>query len=112
MKWKNVRKKSFGVRNELKHLISSLSSYDAEQKKLNQMIDSNTNKIIKLVSSKQNIKDFMKVIKKYTEIKELDLKILNEFIEKIFIHEVKKEDHIRKQQINVNHKFIGKLTTE
>lgn len=76
------------------------------------MIDSNTNKMIELDSKKENSKDFMKIIKKYTEIKELDLKILNEFIEKIVVHEVKKEDHIRKQQIDIHYRFIGKLATE
>ncbi|MFA7417109.1 MAG: DUF4368 domain-containing protein [Acholeplasma sp.] len=40
------------------------------------------------------------------------MNILNEFIEKIVVHEVKKEDHIRKQQIDIHYKFIGKLTTE
>lgn len=89
-----------------------LSGYDAEQKELNQVIDFNTNKMIELDSKKENIKDFMNIIKKYTEIKELDLKILNEFIEKIVVHEVKKEDHIRKQQIDIHYKFIGKLATE
>lgn len=89
-----------------------LSGYEAEQKELNQMIDSNTNKMIELDSNKQNIKDFMKVIKKYTEIKELDDRMLNEFIEKIVIHEATKEDQIRKQQIDIHYKFVGKLTTE
>lgn len=89
-----------------------LSGYETEQKELNQMIDSNTNKMIELDSNKQNIKDFMKIIKKYTEIKEFDARILNEFIEKIVVYEATKEDQIRKQQIDIHYKFVGKLTTE
>lgn len=89
-----------------------LSGYETEQKELNQMIDSDTNKMIELDSNKQNTKDFMKIIKKYTEIKELDARILNEFIEKIVVYEATKEDQIRKKQIDIHYKFVGKLTTE
>lgn len=48
-----------------------LSGYETEQKELNQMIDSDTNKMIELDSNKQNIKDFMKIIKSIQRSKNL-----------------------------------------
>lgn len=49
----------------------------------------------------------MHIVKKYTKIKELDDSILNEFIDKVQIHEAVYENDIRKQQIDIYYKFIG-----
>lgn len=65
------------------------------------------------MSSKiKKVNQFMNIIKKYTDIKVLDTKMLNEFIDKIIVHELVYEEMIRKQQVNIHYKFIGKLTTE
>ena len=70
------------------------------KKKSNQLIASN--------SKTKNVHQFIDIIKKYTNIKELDTKILNEFIDKIIIHDPVYEENIRHQQIDIHYKFIGK----
>lgn len=71
-----------------------------------------TNRIIEASSKTKNANQFMRIIKKYTDIKELDSRILNEFIDKMIVHEPDYEENVRKQQVDIHYKFIGKLTTE
>lgn len=72
----------------------------------------NLKKTTDLSSKIKKVNQFMNIIKKYTDIKVLDTKMLNEFIDKIIVHELVYEEMIRKQQVNIHYKFIGKLTTE
>jgi hypothetical protein len=58
--------------------------------------------------SKQDVTRFIKIVDKYTEITELNYKILHEFIDKIKIFGTDKETKIRKIEIIYN--FIGAVT--
>lgn len=75
------------------------------------LIEEKSNKLIEASSKTKKVNQFMGIIRKYTDIKELDAKILNEFIDKIIVHEPVCEETIRKQRIDIYYKFIGKLTT-
>jgi hypothetical protein len=55
--------------------------------------------------SKQDVTKFIKIVDKYTEITELNYEILHEFIDKIIVFEVDKENKTRKIEIFYN--FIG-----
>jgi DNA invertase Pin-like site-specific DNA recombinase len=89
-----------------------LKGYEDEQANLKVSNEEKSNKIIEASSKTRNINQFMNVIRKYTDIKALDAKILNEFIDKIIVHEPVYEATFRKQQIDIHYKFVGKLTTE
>jgi len=71
----------------------------AEQ--LEQEIESHTEKAV-------NVERFLKIVEKYTDIKELTPEILREFIERIEIHErsvYRGKDAT--QQIDIYYNFIG-----
>lgn len=95
-----------------KRFRSLLKGYEEEQANLKVSNEEKSNKIIESSSKTRNGNQFMDIIRKYTDIKELDAKILNEFIDKIVIHEPVYEENERKQQVDIHYKFIGKLTTE
>ncbi|MDR0914331.1 MAG: DUF4368 domain-containing protein [Oscillospiraceae bacterium] len=53
---------------------------------------------------------FLKLVRKYTDIKELDAEILRTFIERVVIHQkAKNEDGKRTQQVDIYYNFIGKM---
>jgi ribosomal protein S19E (S16A) len=57
-----------------------------------------------------NTDSFLKLVRKYTDIKELDAEILRTFIERVVIHQsVKNEGGKRTQQVDIYYNFIGKM---
>ncbi|WP_079560791.1 DUF4368 domain-containing protein [Acholeplasma oculi] len=44
------------------------------------------------------------------KIEALDAGLLNEFIEKIYVHEVTHEENNRNQKIDIHYKFIGLIS--
>jgi len=66
-------------------------------------------------SDSEKVNGFIGLVKKYTEFDELTTTMLNEFIDKIFIHKtVKNEWGERTQRVDIHFNFIGdfKLQTE
>ncbi|MBP7185719.1 MAG: DUF4368 domain-containing protein [Ruminococcus sp.] len=52
----------------------------------------------------------MRIIKQYTDIKELNAALLNELIDRIFVHHKEKtSDGNTIQQIEIFYRFVGKL---
>ena len=52
----------------------------------------------------------MALVRKYTELTELNAVILNELIEKILVHEtVKEENGEVVQEIEIYYRFVGKI---
>jgi len=60
--------------------------------------------------SVDNASKWIELIKQYVDIQELDSIIVNELIEKILIHEAKKENGKRIQKIEIYYRFIGKAS--
>ncbi len=92
-------------------LSTNYSKEKAEQEKIS---EDAVSKIADLKNKTVNVKEFIKIVDKYTEITELNLEILNAFVEKIVIHE-RSEPHRRKgfsQEIDIYFNFIGKLGGE
>ncbi|MDR1939646.1 MAG: recombinase family protein [Clostridiales bacterium] len=68
----------------------------------------------------ENLANFMRLVKRYTEISELNVEILNAFIDKIIVGETKKEIiHVtkkgrktikRSREIRIIYKFVGAVT--
>jgi len=94
-----------------KRFRNLLKGYEEEQVSLKVSNEEKSNKLIESSSKTRNVNQFIDIIRKYTDIKELDAKILNEFINKVVVHEPIYEETIRKQRIDIYYKFIGKLTT-
>ena len=53
---------------------------------------------------------WVKLIRQYNDITELDAPLLNTLIEKIEIHEaVKGSDGVREQEVEIYYRFVGKI---
>lgn len=56
----------------------------------------------------KNVEHFLPLIRKYTDITQLNAHILNELIEKIVVHEKQvDEDGVKNQEVDIYYKFIG-----
>lgn len=53
---------------------------------------------------------FVALVRKYTEINELNYEILHEFVDRILVHELDKENNTR--EIEIFYSFVGKIDTE
>lgn len=95
-----------------KRFRNLLKGYEEEQEALKISNEEKSNKLMESNTNTRNVNQFMNIIRKYTNIKELNAKILNEFIDKIVVYEPVYVETLRKQQIDIHYKFIGKLTTE
>ncbi len=56
----------------------------------------------------QNAENFIQLIRQYTDVKELNAKILNELIDRIIVHEKTiNEEGSKSQRVDIYYKFIG-----
>jgi len=89
---------------------SMSEEYESEQAKIRSELPDIKAKIDKLKIQTNAADKFIRVIKRYTEISELDVPILNELIDKIFVHHKEKTpDGKTMQQIEIFYRFVGKL---
>ena len=65
-----------------------------------------------LTDSEQNeekLSKFIKMVKTFSEMRELTPEILNSFIEKIYIGETEKYDGRKMQEVEIIYKFVGAI---
>lgn len=84
--------------------------YESEQERIRSEIPEIKDRIAKLSSDNSAADKFISVIKQYTDIKELNAALLNELIDRIFVHHKEKtSDGNTIQQIEIFYRFVGKL---
>ncbi|NLB81086.1 MAG: recombinase family protein [Clostridiaceae bacterium] len=82
--------------------------YEAEQSGLKERRNKLTEIITRAESVYENIEKFLPIIKKYTDITELNTHILNELIQKIVVYEkTNTPDGSKSQRVDIHYKFIG-----
>jgi len=87
-----------------------LADYQAEKSSLQEQIRALQDDVIALERTQKDVSRFVKLIKRYTDVTELNRQILNELIDKITIGEVPQPHSRNKEQtITIYYKFIGKL---
>ena len=84
-------------------------SYDDEGNDLKQKILELQNALAASVQDEEKLSKFLKVVKSYTEIRELTPEILNSFIEKIYIGETEKYNGRKMQEVEIIYKFVGAI---
>ena len=84
-------------------------SYELEQTTLNSRVAELESFIQGEKDKALNIDFFLKAVKKYTEIKELDCEVIRTFIKKILVHQATKVDGKRTQEIEIYYNGIGKV---
>ena len=102
-------RKNYSVARVVCHTNSSIGKFERhiEQKNLNKQI-SDLSIEIELDEKKSiDTTTFINKFKRYTEITELTPDILNEFIQKIMIHQCQRIDGKKYQQIDIYYNGVG-----
>ena len=90
-----------------KHFERLLAEYDTEQAELENKIEELQTAIERYNADNIKIDSFMELAKRYTDFDELTTPMLNEFIEKIIVHEGDKTSGKRVQKVDIHFNFIG-----
>src|SRR5690606_13874696 len=85
------------------------AEYEAEQKALETKVDVLKNAIDTAKENSLNTDRFLALVKKYTEITELDAEIIREFIDKTIVFKAEKVDGRRIQRIQIFYNCIGAI---
>lgn len=83
--------------------------YEAEQKSLTERASVLKTTLDAAKEQNLNIDRFLKQVKGYTDITELDGEIIREFIEKIIVYKAEKVDGVRTQHIQIIYNSIGAI---
>lgn len=90
-----------------KHFDRMLAEYDTEQSGLEQEVSELQQAITTQAQDYESPKKFIALVKRYTDFTELTTPMLNEFIEKIIVHEATGDRAHRKQKVDIHFNFIG-----
>ena len=83
------------------------TTYESEQKELNARVTALRYFIDQAKEKSLNAEHFLSLVRKYTDIKELDAEIIREFVEKIIVFKAEKIDGHRVQRIQIIYNCIG-----
>ena len=92
-----------------KHFTDLLADYDREQTGLDKEIGELKTAIDNYNSDSVKADKFIELVKRHTEFTEFSAALLNEFIEKVIVHEAVKIDGVRTMQVDIYLNFIGKF---
>jgi len=86
-----------------------LNDYEVEQKHIKESINDLRSQLTEYKDKKNDTEKFLSIIRKYSNLKELDASSLNEMIEKILIYDTEMVDGEKQQRIDIYYKFVGIL---
>lgn len=89
--------------------IKMSSSYEEEQKALEKQVAELKNMIAAEKESSVNIDRFISLVRKHTDVKELNAEIIREFVEKIYVHQSERIDGNKVQRIRIVWNCIGEF---
>ena len=86
-------------------------AYDEEEISLQKRIAELEETITKSQEEELNVESFLKLVRKYTDIKELDPEIIRTFVDKVYVEQSEKVPgtNLKKQTIWIYWNFIGKI---
>lgn len=90
-----------------KHFDRMLADYDREQSELEQTVSELQQAIATQAQDYESPQKFVALVKRYTDFSELTAPMLNEFIEKVVVHEATGDRAHRKQKVDIYFNFIG-----
>lgn len=82
-------------------------TYETEQATLTERVKTLKTEIDRSKERKDRIRDFMKLVDKYSNIKELTPEIIRSFVDRIIVHEKRKENGHYRQDVEIIYNFIG-----
>lgn len=92
-----------------KHFSELLTGYDTEQETLDTEIAELQTAIDTYNTDSVRADKFIELVKRHTEFTELSASLLNEFVEKVIVHEAVKINGKREQTVDIYLNFIGKF---
>lgn len=90
-----------------KHFTRLLAEYDEEQTALEASMTEWQEQIDNWNADRLKTEKFIELVKRYTDFSELTTPMINEFIEKIIVHEGEGRGNSRRQRIDIYLNFIG-----
>ena len=90
-----------------KHFNRLLVEYDTEQSALEQEAAELKEGITAQAEDGMRAQRFISIVRRYTSFDELTAPMLNEFIEKVVVHEADKSTGDRRQKVDIYFNFIG-----
>ena len=85
------------------------SDYEKEQEGLKKQADLLSKKLKSTKDQALNTENFLKLVKKYTEIKKIDAEIIREFVDRIIVFKAEKVNGKRQQKIRIYYNCIGAI---
>lgn len=89
------------------HFSRLLSEYDEEQREMESVIGRLQEQIDNWNAETVKTERFIELVNRYTDFSELTTPMLNEFVEKIIVHEGEGRGNSRRQRIDIYLSFIG-----
>ena len=89
------------------HFTRLLSEYDEEQREIESVIGRLQEQVDSWNAETLKTERFIELVNRYTDFSELTTPMLNEFIEKIIVHEGEGRGNSRRQRIDIYLSFIG-----
>ncbi len=86
-----------------------LAKYEEEQEALRARCETLQAQIAAAKTTSDNAKQFIKVVKKFTEMQELTSEIVATLIERVEVGQAQKVDGVKKQEIRIVYNFIGEI---
>jgi Site-specific recombinases, DNA invertase Pin homologs len=91
------------------HFSELLTGYDTEQVTLDIEIEKRQSEIDRYNNDSVKADRFIEIVKRHTEFTEFSASLLNEFIEKVIVHEAVKIDGKRTMKVDIYLNFVGKI---
>jgi len=91
------------------HFSELLGGYDEERQTIDADIARLESEIAGYNAVKVSADKFIALVKRHTEFTEFSAALLNEFVEKVVVHEADKADGKRTQKVDIYMNFIGKF---
>lgn len=94
-----------------KHFERLLAEYDKEQTEIEENLSELNEQITELTDKSHKADKFVDVVKRYTDFTEITTPMLNEFIEKIIVHEADTSEgrQKRRQAVDIYFNFVGNI---
>lgn len=94
-----------------KHFERLLADYDTEQTEIEENLSTLSLQITELTDENSKADKFVEIVKRYTDFTEITTPMLNEFIEKIIVHEADTSEgrQKRKQSVDIYFNFVGNI---
>lgn len=90
--------------------VKMTASYEEEQHSLENRVAELKKLMADEKESSINVDHFLSIVRKYTDVKELNAEIIREFVEKIYVHQMERIDGQKVQRIRIVWNCIGEFT--